>query len=402
MPGLVQPQDRAASVREMVARGPVRPGERALAPDLARGGMLLLIVLSTTGFHLWAASHGASGWHPVGGSALDRVVQLLMITVLDLRVYPLFAFLFGYGMMQLYLRQTAAGTSERAAVALLRRRSLWLGWLFLRRAEGTLLVWGAIAAVLVAWTMTPAVAAVVSGDLGLLGHAPTEPTTVVYASGQENALAATRTRLGTWLFVTLAGGTLSVGGHAAMLLGLWAARRRVLEEPHHHLRMLRWTAVLGMAIGWLGRLPAALAHVGVLEVPPAAVSEQGAPRLIADGTGLAGGLGYVALFGLIAYRIPAWARRHPAVVAVAAVGKRSLSCYLAHSLLFAPLLAAWGLGLGALLGSATMAAFAVGVWLVTVAGAYAMERAEWRGPAEVLLRRLTYGTAGRGGGRTTR
>ena len=104
----------------------MRPGERALAPDLARGGLLLLIVLSNTGFHLWAASHGASGWHPVGGSALDRAVQLLMITVLDLRVYPLFAFLFGYGMMQLFLRQTASGTSRRAAVALLRRRSLWL------------------------------------------------------------------------------------------------------------------------------------------------------------------------------------------------------------------------------------------------------------------------------------
>jgi hypothetical protein len=43
----------------MVARGPARPGERALAPDLARGFMLLLIVLSNTGFHLWAAAHGA-------------------------------------------------------------------------------------------------------------------------------------------------------------------------------------------------------------------------------------------------------------------------------------------------------------------------------------------------------
>ena len=39
------------------------------------------------------------------------------------------------------------------------------------------------------------------------------------------------------------------------------------------------------------------------------------------------------------------------MVAVAAVGKRSLFCYLAHSLLFAPLLAAWGLGLGALLAA---------------------------------------------------
>jgi uncharacterized protein len=44
-----------------------------------------------------------------------------------------------------------------------------------------------------------------------------------------------------------------------------------------------------------------------------------------------------------------------------------------------------------------MAAFAVGVWLVTVVGAFAMDRAGWRGPAEVLLRRLTYRTAdGRG------
>jgi uncharacterized protein len=421
MPRLLHPHDRAGPRRETVARGPVRPGERALAPDLARGCMLLLIVLSNTGFHLWAARHGASGWHPVGGSALDRVVQLLMITVLDLRIYPLFAFLFGYGMMQLFLRQTAAGTSERAAMALLRRRSLWLiafgfvhaallmagdilgsyglaslwlGWLFLRRAERTLLVWSAIAALLVAWTMAPAVAAVIGGDLGLLGQAPTEPTTVVYASGQENALAAAGTRLGTWLFVTLAG-TVSFGGHAVMLLGFWAARRRVLEEPGNHLRMLRWTAVVGLAIGWLGGLPAALAHIGVLEVPPAAVSEQGALRLLADGTGLAAGLGYVALFGLLAHRLPQWARRHPAVVAVAAVGKRSLSCYLAHSLIFAPLLAAWGLGLGALLGSATMAAFAVGVWLVTVVGAYAMDRAGQRGPAEVLLRRLAYGTAGR-------
>ncbi len=57
---LLQHQDQATPRRrEMVARGPARPGERALAPDLARGFMLLLIVLSNTGFHLWAAAHGA-------------------------------------------------------------------------------------------------------------------------------------------------------------------------------------------------------------------------------------------------------------------------------------------------------------------------------------------------------
>lgn len=74
------------------------------------------------------------------------------------------------------------------------------------------------------------------------------------------------------------------------------------------------------------------------------------------------------------------------------MGKRSLSCDLAHSLMFASLLAAWGLGLGLgeHLTSATMVLFAVGVWLVTVAGAYALERAGRQGPVETVLRRLVY------------
>ncbi|MFD3917880.1 DUF418 domain-containing protein [Streptomyces sp. NPDC058595] len=111
-------------------------------------------------------------------------------------------------------------------------------------------------------------------------------------------------------------------------------------------------------------------------------------------TGGAAGLGYVAAVALLAHR---WTRRPArrgarAVDAVSAVGKRSLSCYLTHSLIFAPLLAAWGLGLGEHLTSATMALVAVGVRLVTVVGADALERAGRRGPAEVLLRRLMYRT----------
>ena len=404
----------------MVARGGVLASERALAPDLARGLMLALIVLSNTGFYLWAAPHGPSGWHPVGGSLADQVAQFLMITMLDLRVYPLFAFLFGYGMMQLFLRQTAAGTPERAAVGILRRRSLWLivfgfvhaallmagdiigsyglmslllGWLFLRRRDRTLLVWSALAAAVMATATAPGIWALVTGDLARLGTSSTEPTTAVYASGEENPLVAVGTRLTTWSFVTVAGGLLSFGAVALMLLAFWAARRRILEEPHKHLRLLRWTAAVGITIGWLGGLPAALAHVGIWNVPAAAQTEEGALRLIQDGTGLPAGLGYVAAFGLLAHAMARRRHRPRVVVAVAAVGKRSLSSYLAHSLLFSPLLAAWGLGLGAAMGSAGMAAFAVGVWLVTVVGAYALERLGHSGPAEALLRRLMYGEA---------
>jgi len=403
-------------MREPVAGTSVPPGERAIAPDLARGVMLLLIVMSNTGFHLWAAKRGASGWHPVDGSTADRIVQFLMITMLDLRIYPLFAFLFGYGMMQLYLRQTAAGTSERGAVRLLRRRSLWLvvfgfghallflatdilsfygvvslvlGWLFIRRSTRTLAVVTGIAVVVSLAIAAPAIWAVATGDLGSLGGPESESMTGYLGTADDNPLVAAGHRLTLWGLLVGAGAIAWLDS-PQILLGFWAARHRILEEPGKHRRLLWVTAVAGIAIGWLGGLPAALAHVDVLHVPPAAVSPEGALSILADVTGRAAGVGYVAVFGLIALRMSARNRQRRAAVAVTAVGKRSLSCYLTHSLIFAPLLAAWGLGLGAKLGSATMALFAVGVWLVTVLGAYALERAGRQGPAEALLRRLVY------------
>lgn len=71
------------------------------------------------------------------------------------------------------------------------------------------------------------------------------------------------------------------------------------------------------------------------------------------------------------------------VRALVAPGRRSLSGYLARSLVFAPFPAAWGLGLGVHLSS----------WSVALVAAYRMDRAGVRGPAETLLRRLTYRSA---------
>ncbi|MCK9873857.1 hypothetical protein MRI28_30265 [Nocardiopsis dassonvillei] len=231
-------------------RGGVLPGERALAPDLARGMMLLLIVLSNTAFHLWAAQHGPSGWHPVDGSWPDRAVRFAMIVGLDLRAYPLFAFLFGYGMMQLFLRQRAHGTSERTAVALLRRRSLWLVvfgfahaallmagdiigsygvaslvlvWLFIRRGDRVLLAGAAVFALLIAVPAAQAAWSLAAHGLEGVGGAGAEPSYLAYAAQEEDPLAAAGTRLVTWAFVTLAGGLLSFGGFAMILLGFWAA-----------------------------------------------------------------------------------------------------------------------------------------------------------------------------------
>jgi hypothetical protein len=50
-------------VLDQPARGPVRAAERAIAPDLARGLMLLLIVTSNTTFFLWGVEYDAAGQH---------------------------------------------------------------------------------------------------------------------------------------------------------------------------------------------------------------------------------------------------------------------------------------------------------------------------------------------------
>jgi uncharacterized protein len=107
--------------------------------------------------------------------------------------------------------------------------------------------------------------------------------------------------------------------------------------------------------------------------------------------GYAGGMGYAALFGLLAIRLARGSGPGPATHALQACGQRSLSCYLAQSVAFVALLPAWTFGLGEDAHVWQTALYAVGAWLVILLVAEASARAGYRGPAELLLRRLTYG-----------
>nr|WP_231126849.1 DUF418 domain-containing protein [Motilibacter aurantiacus] len=173
-----------------------------------------------------------------------------------------------------------------------------------------------------------------------------------------------------------------------MLVGVLAARRGLLDRPAEHLPLLRRLAVGGVGAGVLGGLPAALAVAGVVDVEPGAA--YAAMETVHDATGVLAGIGYVAALAHWSTRregvAPARVRR-----ALTATGSRSLTCYLLQSVLFAPLLAAWGLGLGDGLHGARAAAVAVLVWAATVGIAYALDRAGRPGPAEAALRRLVYG-----------
>ncbi|MCW0212332.1 MAG: DUF418 domain-containing protein [Pseudonocardia sp.] len=206
-------------------------------------------------------------------------------------------------------------------------------------------------------------------------------TSLLFSSGVRDPLTALVNRAIEWGLVGVLSQTLSVFG--AVAFGAWVARYRVLDEPRRHRRLLARVAVGGLTVAVLGGLPLALAAAGAWSVSPAVGAlVHGLHSL----SGTAGGLGYAALFGLLAIR--ATGTGGP----LAAAGRWSLSCYLAQSVVFVVLLPAWTLDLGARLAVWQVSALAVATWAATVGLAAAAERRGLgRGPAERVLRRLTYG-----------
>ena len=400
------------------ARGPVRRAERALAPDLARGSMLLLIALANAAVAVFGNQPGAEA-HPHGW---ERPFNLLMFVFVHARAYPMFAVMFGYGLVQLARRQDAAGTGPGAARSVLVRRNAWLivfglvhaallnfgdflgaygivGVVFtlvlLRRGERVqrtvLWLWGAM-------TVYP----VVLGALAL--HRALDSgsgSALVPSSGVDSLtapdyLTSVGDRLTEWPVHTL-----SVLPFIIIVwLGAWAARRGVLEDPARHRKLLVRTAVAGLGIAFAGGVPLGLVSAGFVHVDKAAADTF---TLLYEVSGQFGGPGYVALFGLLALRLsragtdgrPTDGR--PVVGALSALGQRSLSGYVFQSLVWVVVLSPYALDFGGRTGSPTFAAAltAVLTWLATVLGAALLQRRSLPGPAEKVLRRLTYGPRAR-------
>jgi len=79
------------------------------APDVARGFMLLLIALANVSQN-WLIYLPA----PAEQSAVDRVVEVVRACLVENRAYPLFAMLFGFGIMTMASRRIEADVSRAA------------------------------------------------------------------------------------------------------------------------------------------------------------------------------------------------------------------------------------------------------------------------------------------------
>lgn len=339
--------------------------------------------------------------------ALEHGVDLVMLTFIHARAYPVFAIMFGYSLVQLARRQEAAGASRTDVRYLLLRRNAWLivfGFfhaallyfadflaaygiigilatfllLYRERVQRAVLwLWGVsileliglVAYLTYQWTHST------GGD-------PAGPAAGAASSLTTDYLSSIATRLNEWPFHTAT----VIPAIFIVCLGIWAANRRLLEDLEQHRRLLRIVALVSLPIAFLGGVPLALQSAQIVHVNADTFF---AMNLLHKVSGMFGGPGYVAVIGLIAASVrdrSGWTGR------IMALGRRSLSGYLFQSFAWLMLLAPFTLYLGEKTGAplATAAVVASAVWIFSVYAAAWMERRAYRGPAETLLRRLTY------------
>lgn len=379
---------------------PTALAERTLAPDLARGIMLLLIALANS--HYFLVAPALLGGYPEGGGPLDAALTWVLATFVDGRAFPFFGLMFGYGVAQLVRRHEALGPGQ--VRAMLRRRALTLGVVGLLHglllyvgdilaAYGVLLFLGAwtvrwrdrwllvvATAVLLLTALPGPDSSSVSRDAPGLAMLPTDPLVMLLERAQV-----------TW-WIALLG---PVGVVCPFLVGVWAGRRRVLDTPQQHRALLVGTAVLGTTAALLGAQPVSLVLAGVVPLPPPATLEVIGP--LHDATGVLGGFGYAALLALAAARLttppPAGpvTRSQAILRAVVATGQRSMTCYLAQSVVWSLVFTPFLLDLAGTLTVAGTALLAMATWALTVVLADRMRATGRRGPFETLVRRVTYG-----------
>jgi uncharacterized membrane protein YeiB len=353
--------------------------------------MLLFIALA----HAYFFAVLIGGGEAVQSTA-DRIATAGNAMFVELRAYPMFAALFGYGLAQIHRRRTEQGHEWPRVRALLRRRSRWLIVFGVVHAAllffgDILAVYGLLALIFVGvlrfrdrtlvilaavWLPVGAIIqALVAADQAMTGQTVFPPLSDGFAG--EFAF-----RLTMYAFIAP---VMVISTVVPFLVGILAARHRVLEEPRKHLKLLRGTAFVGLPLGVLGGLPLALikAQAWPGYTPLDALVAGGLHQV----SGYAAGFGYAALIALVAVRLAD--RRGPVTNALAALGQRSLTFYLAQSVVWAALFASYTLHLQ-LTSPALAVGVAVAVWLTTVVLADLMRRRNMRGPAEVALRRLTY------------
>ena len=384
--------------------GPVGSGERAPALDALRGFALLGILLVNLRLFSgpWLLAPNLGPGHPWW----DRLATGAVTVLAEGRFYPLFSFLLGYGFTVAYRRAHARGASYtgrhlRRSGALFVLGALHAVLLFSGDILAPYAVLGLALLAAVGWRdsrlLTLAVWLFAAGSLvygGILGLAAgfgADPAELArsaadaqtYTGGGFGGVAEIRLRDWGTLLLSLPITGLTIG--AAMLLGHWSARRRVLEDCGAHAGLHRRLVAYGLPLGLAGGVVHAVALSQLSGAGGGAAAVLGATGVLNH---VAGGLltgAYVGIAGLFFAR-----HGSSGGSPLQAGGRLALSNYLGQSLVCSLVFAGYGLGLYGELGPARVVTFGVALWAVQLGLSAAYVRVFAFGPVEWLLRWVTY------------
>lgn len=373
--------------------------KRAISLDLARGFMLLLIVLAHAPLYLYASEPGIMS-RPESLGFIDTIINTIGELLIDNRARPMFAVLFGYGLVMIVEKQLSKGKSIKEALKTIRRRCFYLilfGIILTVFIGGQdiLMAYG-IAGLIVGWLLPrdnkALIKAAILTTLIIILYLPFVWGSFMnemggYGFGTDFSADDRYPKLFMEAFVSFP--IVPVFIHflfpviPSVLIGIWAGRKRLLIDSHLHHRKLKKIASIGITISIIGALPLVMIDKG-WDPSFFAAGIIWAVHII---TGMAAGIGYAALFGVIGNVIknPGWVTN-----SLTSLGKRSLTFYVLNETLLVILLSPVAFDLGGRLNNTGVTLIAISVWILAVIFASILEKFHMNGPLETLMRRLVY------------
>ena len=416
-------------------------GVRYPAPDVARGFMLLFVAVANVPTWNKVPASMIVGTSPV--PAADAWWVFIRTLFVDHRAYPLFAMLFGFGLMTMINRRIASGTQsylqslpevdagreptaqegawarEQATVdarRLVRRRGWWMilfGFVHGIFFSGDIIgAYGLAAVIFAGWFahkryvrlyVVGAIIALTAFSLFLVMSFVSPETAAVWSGQQENPTVTMLpwfvVNIANWFFFLFVQILVTLIVPAAAI-GARLADTGIITQPDRHRRLLISTGIGGLALGALAALHSALTNV----LP---VSQWPWDFAVKELFGIVGACGWLALLALYAGGPREDGRLTGLRRLASAVGRRSMTAYLSQTILFGTIfvivpvlvmgqrlwvgqaggaLIALAVGQRLWVGQAAAALIALAVWLVTVGLCAVLERGGHAGPFETLLR----------------
>lgn len=398
------------------------------APDVARGFMLALIALANVPFWITYFPDAPQAGHDAlaAMNQADQWWYIVRNLFVDRRAYPLFSILFGFGMAIMASRtiererryaldalpadlsadwqpiqwqifnENAERRARASASALIRRRGLWMlvfgavhGLFFAGDIIGTYgLVAVLFAEVVVMKRVWPRVlVGLLFAALSLLGlwsmgmMLGGTPMVLEYRGPSTLTVLYPLVSLGSWLGATIGTVLMSLVVPCVMI-GVGVARWGVLQDPRGHRLILACVAAGGLGLGVLGGLPFVLMQLDWAFEGSAVWSYP-----LFHASGVLGACGWLALLALVG----GGPREKLGTVCsfLSAIGRRSMTAYLAQTVLFISIFSVLGACGVRSLGVAVSGLIALGVWSAIGLGCVIAEAVgSARGPAEWALRWL--------------